>query len=170
MAMTYNKILDEVDLIIAIGSRLSWRQVRSQPDKFGPILRKIVHIDIDPKELDAHVPANLSFDWDVRFFLKMVMPEIENKELNFKLLLAKSKINFTEQKYYDDLVLLDGQINPYCFASEISKKGTPENTTYVCDTWSNSGLRMQAIEIKKITEIDNCMGSLTNGLLNFVPL
>ena len=95
------------------------------------------------------MPANLSFDWDASFFLKMVMPEIENKkELNFKPFLAKSKQLFTEQKYYDDLVLLDGQINPYCFGKEISKKA-PENTTYVCDTGQNLVWCMQAIEDQK---------------------
>ena len=156
-----NKILDEADLIIAIGSRLSWRQVRSQPDKFG-LNAKIVHIDIDPKELDAHVPANLSFDWDASFFLKMVMPEIENKELNFNPFLAKSKQLFTEQKYYDDLVLLDGQINPYSFIKEISKKA-PENTTYVCDTGQNLVWCMQAIEIKKSQRLITAWGHSPMG-------
>jgi len=142
-----NKILDEADLIIAIGSRLSWRQVRSQPDKFG-LNAKIVHIDIDSRELDAHVPATLALDWDVSFFLETVIPEIENKEFNFKTFLERSKQLFSEQKYYEDLNLSDSQINPYNLIKEISKK-TPENTTYICDTGQNLVWCMQAIEIKK---------------------
>lgn len=156
-----NKILDEADLIIAIGSRLSWRQVRSQPDKFG-LNAKIVHIDIDSRELDAHVPSTLSLDWDVSFFLETVMPEIENKEFNFKTFLDRSRQLFSEQKYYDDLNLSDGQINPYNLIKEISKK-TPENTTYICDTGQNLVWCMQAIEIKKSQRLITAWGHSPMG-------
>lgn len=70
-----NMALEECDLLIAIGVRFDDRATGKVPE-FCPNA-KIIHIDIDPSELDKIKTATASVTGDVTVILKALLPLIE---------------------------------------------------------------------------------------------
>jgi acetolactate synthase-1/2/3 large subunit len=59
-----NRAIDEADLIVAVGARFDDR-VTGALDEFAP-RAKVVHIDVDPAEIDKNVPAHVPIVGDAR--------------------------------------------------------------------------------------------------------
>lgn len=72
-----NKLLPETDLIIAVGTRWSDRTV-SEFENFAPEA-KIIHIDIDPKEVGKNVRVDLGIVGDAKRVLASIYTEIANR-------------------------------------------------------------------------------------------
>ncbi len=70
-----NLALDEADLLIAIGARFDDRAT-GKVAAFCP-RAKIVHVDIDPSELDKIKTAHVGITGDVRAVLEALLPRIE---------------------------------------------------------------------------------------------
>lgn len=64
-----NLALHYCDALLILGSRLDDRQVGDFPEQFAPNA-KIVHVDIDPHELNKTVPCDLAITMDCFAFLK----------------------------------------------------------------------------------------------------
>jgi len=73
-----NMILEECDLLVAIGVRFDDRATGKVPE-FCP-RAKIIHIDIDPSELDKIKTVNASVTGDVADVLKALLPLIKEKD------------------------------------------------------------------------------------------
>ena len=73
-----NMAIQNADLIIAIGMRFDDRAT-ANTNGFAP-QASIVHIDIDPAEIDKNVPANIPIVGDVKTVLKALNHEIESRE------------------------------------------------------------------------------------------
>jgi len=71
---TSNMAATECDLLIAIGARFSDRVV-SKVSRFAPNA-KILHIDIDPAEINKNVVASASVAGDAKEVLKRLLPEL----------------------------------------------------------------------------------------------
>ncbi len=71
-----NLALDECDLLIAVGARFDDRAT-GKVAAFCP-QAKIIHIDIDPSELDKIKTAHVGIAGDVTAVLKMLSPEVES--------------------------------------------------------------------------------------------
>jgi len=71
-----NLALDECDLLIAVGARFDDRAT-GKVAAFCP-QAKIIHIDIDPSELDKIKAAHVGIAGDVATVLKMLTPEVES--------------------------------------------------------------------------------------------
>jgi len=71
------------DLLLVLGSRLDERQTGSDRSLFAKGAR-IIHVDIDPHELNHHVRADVSFCCDIRLFLKTLMEEIGDRRFHNK--------------------------------------------------------------------------------------
>ncbi len=71
-----NLALDECDLLIAVGARFDDRAT-GKVAAFCPQAR-IIHIDIDPSELDKIKAAHVGIAGDVATVLKMLTPEVES--------------------------------------------------------------------------------------------
>ncbi|MEG1870261.1 MAG: thiamine pyrophosphate-dependent enzyme, partial [Oscillospiraceae bacterium] len=69
-----NKAIHNADLLIAIGTRFSDR-VALNTNKFAPNA-KIVHIDIDPSEINKNVMIDYSIVGDVKLVLERMLPMI----------------------------------------------------------------------------------------------
>lgn len=70
-----NLALDECDLLVAVGARFDDRAT-GKVAGFCP-QAKIVHIDIDPSELDKIKTAHVGIAGDVRAVLQMLVPGVE---------------------------------------------------------------------------------------------
>ena len=73
-----NLALDECDLLIAVGARFDDRAT-GKVAGFCP-QAKIVHIDIDPSELDKIKTAHVGIAGDVRAVLEMLMPRVDTQQ------------------------------------------------------------------------------------------
>jgi len=73
-----NKAMVECDLIINIGSRFDDRII-GQADKFGA-LAKIIHIDIDPSEMNKMIHPDVEIVGDAKAVLKVLNKQIEPLE------------------------------------------------------------------------------------------
>ena len=62
-----NWAIDEADLIVAVGARFDDR-VTGALDEFAP-RAKVIHIDVDPAEIDKNVPAHIPIVGDARLTL-----------------------------------------------------------------------------------------------------
>lgn len=70
-----NMILNECDLIVAVGARLSIRQVGRYTANFAPHA-DLVRVDIDESELSRNIKSNeRKFHTDARDFMRMLMNE-----------------------------------------------------------------------------------------------
>jgi len=73
-----NKAICECDLILNIGSRFDDRII-GQSDKFGANA-KIIHIDIDPSEMNKMIVVDVALVADAKAALKQLNPLVEEKD------------------------------------------------------------------------------------------
>ena len=73
-----NLLADECDLFIALGARFSDR-VATNVKKFVPNA-KVLHIDIDPAEINKNIIATSSIVGDVRAIIKILNEKLENSK------------------------------------------------------------------------------------------
>jgi acetolactate synthase-1/2/3 large subunit len=73
-----NLALTEADLIVSLGSRFDDR-LTGQVSKFGHAAR-IIHVDVDPVEIDKNVPADLAVVGDLQQVLPALAPLVEQQE------------------------------------------------------------------------------------------
>ncbi|QID18196.1 acetolactate synthase large subunit [Nitrogeniibacter mangrovi] len=72
-----NYVLEEADLLVCVGARFDDRAI-GKAAQFCPKAR-IVHIDIDPSELDKIKTAHVGINGDVSEVLEQLLPRIEVK-------------------------------------------------------------------------------------------
>ncbi|MDO5773447.1 MAG: biosynthetic-type acetolactate synthase large subunit [Spirochaetales bacterium] len=73
-----NMGVTECDLLISLGSRFSDRVILDS-SKFAQ-KAKVVHIDIDPAEINKNIPAYTSLVGDLKQILSRLIPSVEKKE------------------------------------------------------------------------------------------
>lgn len=73
-----NMGVTECDLLISLGSRFSDRVILDS-SKFAQNA-KVVHIDIDPAEINKNIPAYTSLVGDLKQILNRLIPSVEKKE------------------------------------------------------------------------------------------
>jgi acetolactate synthase I/II/III large subunit len=142
-----NIILQQSDLLVAVGSRLGMQQTGFNWKSFLPG-GEIIQIDIDKSELKKGHPHIKKAIWgDANFFLK----ELVNKKLfshDKWLMYAKSirrmlplvePVNKTRKEY----------ISPYVFIEKLSKKTKMGDIIIPCSSGSAFTVMMQVFELKK---------------------
>jgi len=72
-----NKAIQKADLVIAIGARFSDRVV-SRADKFAPSA-KILHIDIDPAEINKNIRSEQWIIGDVKIVLQRLLEQLPER-------------------------------------------------------------------------------------------
>ena len=75
---TSNSAVSEADLFIAIGARFSDRVI-SDVKKFAPHA-KIMHIDIDPAEINKNVPVHYPLIGNIKEILRFILEQVEARE------------------------------------------------------------------------------------------
>ena len=122
---TANKAIDEADLVIAVGTRLSDR-VALNPDAFAK-RAKIIQIDIDPSELGKNVDIDLSLNGDASYVLQAILPHVKpTKHTDWMDQIHAWQA--TDYKPTDS----DTELKPHQIINEICEQAGPE-AVYVTD-------------------------------------
>lgn len=85
------------DLVIALGTRLDTRQTGTCPETFARGA-KIIHVDIDPFELDNKIKAFMPINSDLRDFLER-LNGCEVEDVKLKIDSWKERINGYKRRY-----------------------------------------------------------------------
>jgi acetolactate synthase I/II/III large subunit len=140
---TANEILHRSDVALVIGSRLSWRQIRSDPINFARD-SKIVHVDIDKSELNANLEAYLTVNVDATYFCNALSKLSTNHKSRIDYL-TRCKALSLEYSYLPTKT--DGSQNrqPHTVIAKISKFAG-DNTIFCLDTGQNLIWAIQGLE------------------------
>jgi len=146
-----NFAIQNADLILVLGSRLSTSSVGHDASQFGKYAKKIV-VDIDKKELEKPgVDIHNKINDDVKAFLKSL-----NKYLDEYSMQIEASVNWCE--YCLDLkrrfpvmlseYITQSPVNSYYFIDRLSEKADSE-TAILVDTGSCFHVACQTWKIKK---------------------
>lgn len=146
-----NKIVQESDLIIAIGTRLYVRQIGYNLDSFGKNA-KIIHVDIDQNELlKPTVKSDYKICMDARIFISLILKHYNLKNTN----LDDVRIKWIDRCVFikkDNPIILDrhlisNPINPNGFLYQLSLK-CPSKYNYVLSDGTANVTGSQVIQLK----------------------
>ena len=140
-----NLIIQESDLVIALGARLSIQQTGFNWQEFAP-LAKVVHVDIDQNELSkGHPQVTVQLRCDANDVLKKLVG-IKSEKNSW---LARC------QKMKDTLPLNDPNnsefrdfIQPYHFVKQLSSLCSTNDIVIPCSSGGANTVMMQAFENK----------------------
>lgn len=160
--------IQEADMLLILGSRLSISTVGYYPQRFGKNAFKVM-VDIDDKELSkGDVPVDYKINADLNEWLSKLLSYMSNKKCVHTEWVKhcneyKNKYPTVVNEYKDQKPL-----NEYYVTSVISKCAT-ENTNIVVDTGSVCNIVSQSWKIKKgqrylISGGLSCMGFWATAL------
>lgn len=141
-----NLAIANADFILALGTRLDTRQTGTRPETFARGA-KIVHVDIDPKELNYKVKVDVPIHADARLFLKT----INNYMIGYKkdkIQSWKTAIKGYQEKYPSYDTSLGEKIDPNLFMHMLSRY-IPEDALICVDVGQNQMWAAQTLQIKR---------------------
>lgn len=155
--------VQECDLLLILGSRLSQSTTGYYPDHLAPNATKIM-VDIDRKELaKGDVPIDISIHMDLKNFTEGLMKE-SSKWItqNHEDWLAHCRENVDKYPVVDPSYEKEDGINSYYFTKLLSENA-PDGATVVVDTGSVCNVVSQAWYLKEkqkyvISGGFSCMG------------
>ena len=115
-----SKAEDEADLVIAVGVRFSDRATGNK-ERFAKNFR-IIHIDVDGKELNKNIPADIAVRGDLKDALARLADRIPQKAVP-KWAERITQLR-AEEKRITDAFMKDspaGCLNPYCIIDTVSR-------------------------------------------------
>lgn len=140
-----NMLLQQCDLLIAVGTRLGLQQTGFAWEEFAP-LAKIYQIDVDKAELEkGHPKIESGIETDAADFLeKLVMsvPKQENRYLSWldfgRMVIAAFPLNDPRNE------TSTGFISPYIFMESLSAKLEKDDVVIPCSSGGAFTVTMQA--------------------------
>ena len=137
-----NKIMHTSDVLLVVGSRLSWRQIRSDPDNFSK-LTKVIHVDVDSSELNSNVESLLTLNMNAKDFFYHLKKDSPKKKR--KKFIEEGKIIDKTYSYVPEKLDNQNDFHPHYVMNEISNIAN-DNTIFCLDTgqnliWSIQGLK-----------------------------
>jgi acetolactate synthase I/II/III large subunit len=141
-----NLAIANADLIIALGTRFDTRQTGTKPETFARAA-KIIHVDIDARELNNKIKVDLPVNMDIRAFLVLLNANSSNfAKKNYSSWFEWIKQN--KMKYPEDCSSYEKTISPYYFLRRVSET-LPEDAIICVDVGQNQMWAAQVIEVKK---------------------
>tara|TARA_Y100001934_G_scaffold193908_1_gene228673 strand:- start:2878 stop:4611 length:1734 start_codon:yes stop_codon:yes gene_type:complete len=167
-------VLKESDTVMLIGARLNWLLSHGKGKQWGAERKNLIHIDIDPKEMDSNVEISAPLVGDIGSCVKALIQEMESgweappaewigairskRDTNIERMLPKLKNNNVPMDYHGalgvlrdiiadqrDVVLVNEGANTLDFARSIIDMYKPRKRLDV-GTWGVMGVGMgQAI-------------------------
>jgi acetolactate synthase-1/2/3 large subunit len=143
-----NVLIQQSDLLIAVGTRLGIQQTGFAWDEFVPE-GKVVHVDLDISELKKQHPMKtLTINADANEFLGKLLigasPAPNWAEWLAFCEMVKTLLPLSE----DSNKTAPGFVNPFDLMSEISKLAFDEDTIIPCSSGAAFTVAMQAFELK----------------------
>jgi len=159
-----NFILQNADLLLSLGCRISLRQTSFNWKSFAREAFKII-VDIDPLELQKPtVKPDLPIHGDVADWIRALNRELSPTGLSAKeewldwCQVRKKRYPVVLKEYWDRKEL----VNPYCFVESLSKH-LPEGQITVTGNGSACVCTFQATQIKKGQRLYTNSGCATMG-------
>lgn len=143
-----NLAVANADLLLVLGSRLDTRQTGTKPKTFAREA-KIIHVDIDRRELNNKIKADVAIHSDLKYFLTALnsyISEFDQNQNRIKDWLQKIKIYKNQHPSYRKPV--GDKIDPNYLMYELSKF-IPEDAIICADVGQNQMWAAQTLEIKK---------------------
>ena len=158
-----NLTIANSDLVLALGTRLDTRQTGTKPETFARVA-KIVHVDIDPYELNNKVKADFSINSDVKKFLFTLNNYISEYDNN-KIGSWKQAIKHYKERYPSYKIPVNGIIEPNFFMHKLSEF-LPEGAIICVDVGQIQMWAAQSLEVKKSQRFltQGGMGSMGSAL------
>lgn len=142
-----NFAVQNADLILAIGTRLSIPQIGHHAHLFAPNAKKII-VDIDPAELKKHtINVDLAVCADAAEFLEDLSSRVFGDDLTWPARCRQWKRNYPVclQEYRNQQ---SPRINSYAFIDELSNH-LPDDAIVVTDVGMSFVGTMQALRLKR---------------------
>ena len=158
-----NLTIANSDLVLALGTRLDTRQTGTRPETFARGA-KIVHVDIDPYELNNKVKADFSINSDVKKFL-FALNNYISKYDNNKIEPWKQAIKRYKDGYPSFKTPINGVIEPNFFMHKLSEF-IPEGAIICVDVGQIQMWAAQSLEVKTSQRFltQGGMGSMGSAL------
>jgi acetolactate synthase I/II/III large subunit len=139
-----NLTLANSDLVIALGTRLDTRQTGTNPESFARYAT-IIHVDIDPSELNTKIKADMTINSDIKEFLA----KLDNSYLERKNITPwMDKIKEFKSRYPDYVKPEGDEIPPNYFVHALSGY-LPEGAILCVDIGQNQMWSAQSIILKQ---------------------
>jgi acetolactate synthase-1/2/3 large subunit len=158
--ITSNKIIQETDLLIVIGSRLNVKMTGYNLPGFAPNAKKIF-IDIDEYEMNKHKLSNivLKIRADINIFLKQLpsleLPNISEWQSRVKQLRSEQKY------YYDKHINMKEYASAYYFTDRL--KHFAGNSPIITSNGSAHVVTLQTYQLKKHQRLFTNVGCASMG-------
>ncbi len=161
-----NFAVQNSDLILSVGSRLSLRQTGFNWDKWAPnayvIMEDVDEADLKKPTLHVDMPLNV----DAKILLQKLLDRSEDKVSKKEKWIEqcqtwKSNYPVVQKKHYDD----PDMCNPYCFMKELSRR-LPEGSVTVVSNGTACAVGSHAFEFKKNQRfiVNSAIASMGYGL------
>ena len=143
-----NILLQQADLIVAVGARLSLQQTGFNWQSFAP-LAEIVHVDIDESELaKLHPRKDTRIYADAGVFLRALLPMLTSSEHWSAWRSLGRQVKTTLPLDDPGNVTGSGFLSPYVFVEALSDVLTSEDILIPCSSGGASTVLMQAFRQK----------------------
>jgi acetolactate synthase-1/2/3 large subunit len=140
-----NLTIANADLIIALGTRFDTRQTGTKPKTFARAA-KIIHVDIDNRELNNKINVDLPLHMDIKTFLASITDSCRFVRKNYSPWLEW--VNHHKRDYAEDRGADQNTISPYHFLRQVSA-ALPKDAIICVDVGQNQMWAAQVIEVKK---------------------
>jgi len=145
-----NFAIQNSDLLIAIGSRISGRITGGMMDTFARAAKKVI-VDIDNEELNyQQVKGDLNISCDAGVFVEEFLKTVESRNFNKDFILWKNKVINWKEKYKvfkEDYWKQEGSVNPYVLIKVLSEE-MKEGDVLVHEAGGNCVVTSQTFEAK----------------------
>jgi len=139
-----NLAVANADFLLVLGSRLDTRQTGTKPKTFARAA-KIIHVDVDPQELDNKVKTYLAIQADLKDFLIALNENLANDKIDkFKPWL--DQISIYKKRYPSFVTKNMGQINPNDLMNRLSSY-LPTDGVVSVDVGQNQMWAAQSLKI-----------------------
>jgi acetolactate synthase-1/2/3 large subunit len=161
-----NSVIQQSDLVIAIGARLGLQQTGFNWENFVPV-GKIVRIDIDSNELNVNHPKselslNLEGKNGLNGFLRIARESTPKKDLSSWrdfIQLQRRSLPMVEKATYQ----FEDYVNPFHLVSELGNLLTKEDSVIPCSSGGAYTSMMQAFSQKQGQLLTNNKGLASMG-------
>jgi acetolactate synthase I/II/III large subunit len=159
-----NVILQQSDLLIAVGTRLGLQQTGFNWQEFLPV-GKVVQVDIDEAEIKkGHPNVTLGINTDCGIFSESIRKESKSRQYDFLPWLefamsVRQKLPLNEIHNSNH----EGFLNPYTFVEKLSKLSSEDDVVIPCSSGGAFTTMMQAFQQKSNQKIITNKGLASMG-------
>ena len=159
-----NVLIQQADLVIALGTRLGLQQTGFNWQQFVPV-GKLVQVDIDPAELrKGHPRVDIAIAGDANIFLRELAKRAYGEYSDWRAFCAHVRETLPLNEPAN--TVRSGYVNPFDFYSELSALATVNDILVPCSSGGANSTALQTIAQKsgQLIVTDKGLASMGYGL------